>query len=113
MLSPTSWWLVTTPTDLRCGMDRLLLQVQAVRGRAALEGEAYAFANRARTRIKLLCCDRHGVWLAVRRLHRGRFVWPRPDEAVWTLSADQFAWLCMGVDWQRLSIAPMAHAGAV
>lgn len=67
------------------------------------------FGNRSGTRIKLLCCDRHGVWLAVRRLQQGRFVWPRADEAAWTLSAEQFGWLCAGVDWQRLSIAPMAH----
>lgn len=33
-----------------------------------------------------------------------------PGERVWTLSAEQFAWLCAGVDWQRLSIAPMAGA---
>lgn len=110
MLRIEHWWLVTAATDLRCGMDRLLLQVQAVLGRTPAEGEAYVFANRAGTRIKLLCCDRHGVWLAVRRLHRGRFVWPRPDETAWTLSAEQFAWLCAGVDWQRLSIGPMSHA---
>ena len=41
-------------------MDRLLLQVRAVLGRDPVEGEAYVFGNRAGTRIKLLCCDRHG-----------------------------------------------------
>jgi len=109
MLSIRAWWLVTTPVDFRCGMDRLLLQVRAVLGRDPAEGEAYVFGNRSGTRIKLLCCDRHGVWLAVRRLQQGRFVWPRAGEAAWTLSAEQFGWLCAGVDWQRLSIAPMAH----
>lgn len=93
MLSVRSWWLVSAPADLRCRMDRLLLQVQDVLGRAPAEGEAYVFGNRSGTRIKLLCCDRHGVWLAVRRLQQGRFVRPRA-----------------GVDWQRLSIAPMSHA---
>ena len=28
MLSPTGWWQVTVPTDLRCGMDRLLVHVR-------------------------------------------------------------------------------------
>jgi transposase len=85
-------------------MDRLLVQVQAAQGRAPAEGEAYVFANRAGTRIKVLACDRHGVWLAVRRLHQGGFVWPRVGETMCSLSAEQFAWLSMGVDWQRLSI---------
>lgn len=113
MLSVQSWWLVTGPTDLRCGMDRLLVMARDVLGRAPAEGEAYVFGNRAGTRIKLLCCDRHGVWLAVRRLQQGRFVWPRTADAAWTLSAEQFAWLCTGVDWQRLSIGPMSHARTV
>jgi transposase len=109
MLSIDRWWLITAPTDLRYGMDRLLLQVQAVRGRAAAEAEAYVFANRSGRRIKLLCCDRHGVWLAVRRLHHGSFHWPRTGDEVWSLSAQQYAWLCAGVDWQRLSITPMCN----
>lgn len=61
------------------------------------------FANRSRTRIKVLCLDGHGVWLCVRRLHEGSFRWPRGDEGIFTLTAEQFAWLCAGVDWQRLS----------
>lgn len=102
MLSPSGWWLAQAPVDLRCGMDRLLLQVQALGG-DPFAGGAWVFRNRSGTRIKLLCVDAHGVWLAVRRLHQGRFVWPRAGEAVWALSADQFAWLSAGVDWQRLS----------
>ena len=77
MLSLRRWWLVTAPIDLRCGMDRLLVQVRTVLAREPGEGDAYVFANRSGTRIKVVCCDRHGVWLAVRRLHQGRFVWPR------------------------------------
>jgi transposase len=108
MLTLTSWWLVTAPTDLRCGMDRLLVAVRTVLDREPIEGEAYVFCNRAGTRIKLLSCDRHGVWLAVRRLYQGRFVWPRAGATSWTLSAEQFAWLSMGVDWRRLSDAPIS-----
>jgi transposase len=46
------------------------------------------------------------VWLCQRRLHQGSFVRPQRDAAVLTLSAEQMRWLCVGVDWQRLS----AHA---
>ena len=31
--------------------------------------------------IKVLLADATGVWLCTRRLHRGRFVWPRPGDA--------------------------------
>lgn len=104
MLSPSGWWLAQAPIDLRCGMDRLLLQVQSMLGRDACDGGVYVFRNRAGTRIKVLCVDAQGVWLSVRRLHQGRFVWPRAGDAVYALTAEQFAWLSAGVDWQRLSM---------
>jgi len=47
----------------------------------------------------------------VRRLHRGQFVWPKPGELSWQLTAEQWQWLVAGVDWQRLSApAPAAWA---
>lgn len=103
MLSPNGWWLVTAPVDLRCGMDRLLVHVREVLRRDPGDGGAYVFHNRAASRIKLLCCDAQGAWLAVRRLQQGRFIWPGEGESVWTMSAEQFDWLCAGVDWRRLS----------
>ena len=103
MLSPTGWWLAVAPVDLRCGIDRLLMKVQVDFGRDSRDGGAYVFRNRAATRIKVLCVDAHGVWLSVRRLHEGNFVWPRAGESVCALTQAQFAWLCAGVDWQRLS----------
>ena len=105
MLSPTGWWLALAPVDLRCGIDRLLVAVQATLGRDAFDGGAFVFLNRAGTRIKVLVVDATGVWLCVRRLHDGRFVWPRDDALLCELDAQQFAWLCAGIDWRRLRAA--------
>lgn len=113
MLSPTGWWLVSAPMDLRCGMDRLLVHVRDQLGHDPSDGSAWVFRNRTATRIKVLCCDGQGVWLAVRRLHQGHFIWPRPGQDAWSLSGQQFAWLCIGVDWRRLSTEPMARARRV
>lgn len=104
MLSPTGWWLAVAPIDLRCGIDRLLVTVQALLGRDAFEGAAYVFRNRTGTRIKVLVVDATGVWLCVRRLHSGRFIGARPGDVACELSAEQFTWLCAGVDWQRLRV---------
>lgn len=105
MLSPIGWWLVLMPVDLRCGIDRLLVMIGAELGHDARAGGAYVFRNRAATRIKVVCVDATGVWLSVRRLHEGRFVWPRADESTCALSPEQFTWLSAGVDWQRLSMS--------
>lgn len=109
MLTPTAWWVVVAPMDLRCGVDKLLAHVQSL-SLDALSGAAYVFRNRAGTRLKVACADANGVWLCVRRLHRGSFVWPRAGDAACTLSVEQFAWLCAGVDWQRLSAKGLANA---
>ncbi len=69
-------WLATTPLDMRAGTETALARVVQVFG-GAKPHHAYLFANRRATRMKVLVHDGIGVWLAARRLHQGRFVWPR------------------------------------
>lgn len=105
-LQADSVWLATRPVDMRIGIDGLSLLVQESLGRAPCDGAAYVFANRRRTRLKLVCWDGNGVWMCLRRLHRGQFVWPQPDQASWQITAEQWQWLVTGVDWERLSAQP-------
>ena len=95
--------LAVTPVDMRWGTDRLSLLVQSLSGRSPCDGTAYGFTNRSFSRLKLLLWDGTGVWLASRRLHEGRFHWPRPGDAWCTMDAEQWRWLTAGVDWTRLS----------
>lgn len=71
------WWLVGSPVDYRCGADRLLVHVREVLKREPVDGSAFVFRNRRGTRLKAPVMDARGVWLAQRRLRRGRFVLPR------------------------------------
>jgi transposase len=112
MLTPTGWYVCTAPIDLRCGVDRLLLTIRDQLGQDPFAGTAFVFRNRAGTRIKVVLADVHGVWLCVRRLHDGRFVWPRTGDACWQLDAWQFEWLSSGFDWQRMSLSKL-HATAI
>lgn len=76
MRLPAQWFLVVEAVDLRCGVDRLLVWVQ--QGGGTVTGSVgYVFRNRSGSRIKLLLVDATGVWLCVRRMHAGRFHWPR------------------------------------
>ena len=102
-LAISAWWLLSAPVDFRCGADRLLVHVRETLGRDPLDGSAYVFCNRRSSRMKVLVVDTQGVWLATRRLHQGRFVWPSANETLWSLTHRQFTWLCAGVDWRRLS----------
>ncbi len=94
-------WLAVEPVDLRAGMDTVLARVVAVFG-AAHPHQAYLFTNRRGNRIKVLVHDGFGVWLAVRRLHRGRFIWARVGAGRLSLAREQFDALVLGLPWQRL-----------
>lgn len=98
-------WLATAPMDMRAGTDTALARVVSVFG-AAHPHTAYLFANQRGNRIKVLIHDGIGIWLAARRLHVGRFVWPQ-DTAPgrWSLSRVQLDALVLGLPWQRMGDA--------
>ena len=75
MIRVEAVWLATEPLDKRAGADTALARVVKVFG-AAHPHSAYLFANKRANRMKVLVIDGLGIWLAVRRLHRGHFVWP-------------------------------------
>lgn len=97
-------WLATDPLDMRAGMDTALARVIAVFG-SAQPHHAYVFANRRATRMKVLVHDGIGVWLAARRLHRGKFVWAAPSTTHWPLQTEQLQALVLGLPWQRVGAA--------
>ena len=74
-------WLVAEAYDMRKSIDGLAQAVVDALQRQPLSGEVFVFGNRARDKIKLLWWDRHGFWLAYKRLERGRFRWPRTGGA--------------------------------
>ena len=106
MIGPEQVFLLQESVDMRWGIDRLSVVIQQIVGRSPCDGTAYGFTNRTHSRIKLLIWDGTGVWLCHRRLHKGRFRWPGPDETLCRMSAEQWRWLTTGIDWQRLCATP-------
>jgi hypothetical protein len=67
---------------------------------AAQPHHAYLFTNR----LKVLVHDGFGLWLAVRRLHQGRFVWAGAlASGSLSLSRAQLDALVLGLPWQMLT----------
>ena len=97
-------WLATAPLDMRAGTDTALARVVAVFG-AAHPHHAYLFANKRANRIKILVHDGIGIWLAARRLHQGKFIWPAAGGANWSLEHSQLDALVLGLPWQRMGDA--------
>ena len=72
---------------------------------AAHPHHAYLFANKRANRIKVLVHDGIGIWLAARRLHQGKFVWPALADAQCQLERCQLDALVLGLPWQRMGDA--------
>jgi len=95
-------WLATQPLDMRSGFDSCLARVIQVFG-AAHPHSAYLFANVRANRMKVLVHDGIGLWLAARRLHQGRFIWPTQDaQTQLSLSRSQLDALVLGLPWSRI-----------
>lgn len=98
-------WMATQPLDMRSGFDSCLARVIQVFG-AAHPHSAYLFANARANRLKVLVHDGLGIWLAARRLHQGKFVWPLGGAAAQlSLSRAQLDALVLGLPWQRIGEA--------
>jgi len=75
-------WLAAGTTDMRKGMNGLALQVQQALERDPHGGDLYIFRGRRGDLVKCLWHDDTGMSLYVKRLERGRFVWPQAREGV-------------------------------
>jgi transposase len=127
-------FLIVEPVDMRLGIDGLSAAIQTRLSTSPCAGGIYIFMNARGNRLKLLLWDGTGVWLALRRLHKGRFIFSRAGadtgagmgasigasmgadvngaatSAHIEMSAEQWQWLAAGVDWQRLSVSAHDHA---
>ena len=97
-------WLAVQPLDMRAGTETAIARVVQVFG-AAHPHHAYLFANKRTNRMKVLVHDGIGVWLAARRLNRGRFVWPQSGLPQMSLTMEQLNALVLGLPWQRIGEA--------
>lgn len=72
----TKIYIAIEPVDMRKGFDGLHGLVRDRLGQDPLSGHLFLFANRSRTRLKVLVWDGSGLWVCAKRLEKGRFLWP-------------------------------------
>jgi len=94
---------------MRKGMAGLSAMVQTQLHEQPFSGDVFAFRGRRGDLVKLLWWSGDGMNLYVKRLERGRFVWPQAASGVVHLSAAQLSMLLEGIDWRRpqRTAAPM------
>ena len=93
-------WLATGHTDMRKGFGSLALLVQEAFKRDPHAGDVWVFRGRRGDLIKVLWHDGDGACLFIKRLEKGRFLWPSASGEAVTISAAQMSYLLSGIDWR-------------
>jgi transposase len=94
-------YIALEPMDMRKGFEGLHAAVSEQLREQVRGGGLFVFANRRRTRLKILYFDGTGLWLMTKRLEQGAFCWPRAAQAGQTklrLTPEAFALLTDGID---------------
>ena len=79
-------WLATGHTDMRKGFASLALLVQETLRQDPHAGHLFVFRGKRGGLVKIIWHDGQGACLFMKRLDRGRFIWPTPCEGAVTIS---------------------------
>jgi transposase len=96
-------YLARGTTDMRKSFDSLAGAVRELLEQDPLSGHLFVFCGRRRHMVKILYWDGTGFWLVAKRLARGTFAWPEPEDAraVVELRPDELSALLGGVDLRK------------
>ncbi len=97
----TRVWIAAGVTDMRKGMDGLAAVVQMALGEQPFSGDVIVFRGKRGDLLKLLWWSGDGMNLYIKRLERGRFVWPQATSGSVHLTSAQLSMLLEGIDWRR------------
>jgi len=99
----TKIYIAVEGVDMRKGFDGLYGLVRDHLGQDPLSGHLFLFANRARSRLKVLVWDGSGLWVCAKRLEKGCFRWPTAqDERCMVMRPEELALLVNGLDLKEV-----------
>ena len=108
-MSALKVYLAVEPCDMRKGFNGLAVAAAEHLAQPLACDSLFAFINKRHTRVKLLCFDGTGIWLATKKLQRGTFSWPEPSETGQrkiTLQPEALRLLLDGVDMRGAKFRP-------
>ena len=86
---------------MRSGFNSLAAKVQTVLERDPFSGHVFVFRGKRGDLVKVLWWSGDGMCLLMKRLERGRFLWPSPADGAVTISTAQLGYLLSGIDWRN------------
>lgn len=85
---------------MRKSFEGLYGLVRDTMGKDPLSGHLFLFANKTRTRLKIMFWDGSGLWVCAKRLEKGRFSWPNAEAGASSvvLRQEELSALVAGLD---------------
>ena len=105
----TRVYLAVGATDLRRSFDGLSDLVRHQCKEDPMSGHWFVFANRRKTRVKLIYWDGTGMWCCAKRLPEGSFRWPNTTEGeagALRILAEELTLLLSGIDLEHTRERP-------
>ena len=96
-LRPENIYVVCGHTDMRKSIDGLAAIVQERFRLDLFSDSLFLFCGRSKEKLKALLWEGDGFLLMYKRLENGRFNWPRNENDVRKLTAEQYQWLMQGL----------------
>jgi transposase len=96
----TRVWLAAGVTDMRRGFNTLAAQTEKLLAEAPYSCHLFVFRGRRGDLLKIIWWDTQGACLFMKRLEKGRFVWPSAKDGNICVSAAQLSMLLEGIDWR-------------
>ena len=106
----TRVWLAAGVTDMRKGIAALAAQAGAVLQQDPFEGHIFVFRGRRGDLVKIIWWDGQGACMFLKRLEKGRFVWPSAKDGKVALTPAQLS-IAVGGDRLAGSAADVAAPG--
>lgn len=92
-----NYYIACGYTDMRLQIDGLIAMIQLQFGCNLDEESLFLFCGHKADRVKAIYWDGTGYILLYKRLREKRFQWPRNEQELKELSAQEFRWLMEGL----------------
>lgn len=93
-------FLYTGQTDLRMSIYGLSIIIQESFPIEMMRNKLFVFCSKNKRNIKIIELDYDGFWLYQKKLHKGKYRWPKYNQANQTMMIDkrQLKWLLDGLE---------------
>lgn len=108
-----NYYIACGYTDMRKQIDGLVAMIQLQFGRGIDEESLFLFCGHKADRIKAIYWDGTGYILLYKRLREKRFQWPRSEQELKKISAQEFRWLMEGLEIYQKKAIGRGHPAAV